>query len=95
MAGVVFVEALPVDFINPGSVLFVGLGLTFALLGLLSTYLGMNLRWAYIPAAVLLLLGLVVVTPFTGGFAVIWPLALIGIGAFLVLRNVRAPQQGR
>lgn len=89
LAGVVFVESLPGDFINPGSVLFVGLGLTFGLLGLLSTYLGVNLRWAYIPAAVLLLLGLVIVTPFTGAFAAIWPLALIGVGAYLVLRNVR------
>ena len=38
----------------------IGLGLTFGMLGLLSTYLGVNLRWAYIPAAVMLVLGLIV-----------------------------------
>ena len=74
-------------WINPGSVLFIGLGLTFGLLGLLSTYLGVNLRWAYIPAAVLLVLGLIVVTPFAGGANFVWALALIGVGAFLVLRR--------
>ncbi len=76
-------------WINPGSVLFIGLGLTFGLLGLLSTYLGVNLRWAYIPAAVLLVLGLIVVTPFAGAANFVWALALIGVGAFLVLRRSR------
>lgn len=74
-------------WINPGSVFFVGLGLTFGLLGLLSTYLGVNLRWAYIPAALLLVFGLVVVTPFSGAANFIWALALIGVGAYLVLRR--------
>ena len=49
--------------------------------------LGVNLRWAYIPAAVLLVLGLIVVTPFAGGANFVWALALIGVGAFLVFRR--------
>ena len=87
VAGVAAIDVLPFRFINPASVLFIGLGLTFGMLGLLSTYLGQNLRWAYIPAAILLVLGLVVVTPFVGSLAWLWPLALIGAGAYLILRR--------
>ena len=87
VAGVAAIDVLPFRFINPASVLFLGLGLTFGVLGLLSTYLGQNLRWAYIPAAILLVLGLVVVTPFVGSLAWLWPLALIGAGAYLILRR--------
>ena len=87
VAGVAALDALPFAFINPGSLLFIGLGATFGVLGLMSTYLGQNLRWAYIPAAILLVLGLVIVTPFVGMLGWVWPLALIGAGAYLVLRR--------
>lgn len=87
VASVAAIDVLPFRFLNSGSVLFVGLGLTFGLLGLLSTYLDRELRWAYIPAAVLLVLGLVVMTPFVGAIAWLWPLVLIGAGAYLVLRR--------
>ena len=92
LAGVVVVTSMG-GFINPATVLFVGLGLTFGVIGLLSTYLQTNLRWAYIPAAVLLVLGLVVVTPFGGAFAMVWPLLLIAGGAFLVLRHAARGKQ--
>lgn len=87
VAAVAAIDVLPVRFLNSGSVLFVGLGVTFGVLGLLSTYLNQNLRWAYIPAAILLVLGLVIVTPFVGTLAWLWPLALIGAGAYLILRR--------
>jgi hypothetical protein len=87
VAGVAAVSNSGLSFLNPASVLFVGLGLTFGLLGLMSTYLNTNLRWAYIPAAVLLIMGLVIFTPFVGALAWLWPLALIGVGAWLVLRR--------
>jgi hypothetical protein len=73
--------------INPASVLFVGLGLTFALLALMSTYLNTNLRWAYIPAAVMLIMGVVIFTPFVGALGWVWPLGLIAGGAYLILRR--------
>lgn len=91
VAAVVAVANSSLDILNPGSVLFIGLGLTFGLLGLMSTYLNTNLRWAYVPAAVLLVMGIVIFTPFVGALAWIWPLALIGGGAYLVLRR---PRQG-
>jgi hypothetical protein len=87
VAGVVLVEEANIAFLNPASVLFVGLGCTFGLLGLMSTYLDTNLRWAYIPAAIMLVLGIVIFTPFAGTLAWIWPLALIAAGAWLILRR--------
>lgn len=91
VAGVAAIDATPSHFVNSSSVLFIGLGATFGVLGLLSTYVGQNLRWAYIPAAILLVLGVVVVTPFVGSLAWLWPLALIGAGAYLVLRRPATP----
>lgn len=87
VAGVVVETNSGLNLLNPASVLFIGIGLTFALLGLMSTYLNTNLRWAYIPAAVMLIMGLIIFTPFVGALAWVWPLALIGVGAWLLLRR--------
>lgn len=90
VAGVVVVDNTGFAFLNPASVLFIGIGLTFGLLGLMSTYLNTNLRWAYIPAAIMLVMGVVIFTPFVGALNWVWPLALIGVGAWLVLRRPQA-----
>lgn len=90
VAGVVVVSNTGFAFLNPASVLFIGIGLTFGLLGLMSTYLDANLRWAYFPAAIMLIMGIIIFTPFAGSLAWVWPLALIGAGAWLVLRRSQA-----
>lgn len=90
VAGVIAVANSGLDFLNPASVLFIGIGCTFGLLGLMSTYLDTNLRWAYIPALVMFVMGIVIFTPFVGALNWIWPLALIGGGAWLVLRRPAA-----
>ncbi len=87
VAGVVLVNQAGVSFLNPASVLFIGLGITFGLLGMMSTYLNTNLRWAYIPAAIMLVMGVVIFTPFVGALGWIWPLSLIAGGAYLILRR--------
>jgi hypothetical protein len=87
VASVVLVTQAGIGFLNPASVLFLGLGITFGLLGLMSTYLNTNLRWAYIPAVIMLVMGIVIFTPFVGALGWIWPLALIGGGAYLILRR--------
>lgn len=87
VAGVVAVSNSGLGFLNPASVLFIGIGCTFGLLGLMSTYLETDLRWAYIPATVMLVMGVVIFTPFVGALNWIWPLALIGGGAYLILRR--------
>jgi hypothetical protein len=67
--------------LSGGSVLFAGVALTFAAYGLappLETHRG----WAFWLAGMCLVLALV-----TGGVAWAWPLALIGMGAYLLLRR--------
>jgi hypothetical protein len=70
---------------NSGGVFFVGLGLTFVLVGLLA-----RMRWAYIPAAVLLLLGFFVGTPFVGVTEYIWIGILLIAGAAMVVSAFRS-----
>jgi len=69
-----------------GGLFFMGIGLTFALLGLIPNT-GANLRWAFIPAGILILFGLVLSMAATGAINYIWPVLLILAGIFLILRN--------
>jgi hypothetical protein len=64
-------------------VFFVGLGLTFILVGLLA-----KMNWAFIPAAVLLLLGFFLGTPFVGVMEYIWIGVLLVAGGVLVISAV-------
>ncbi len=70
---------------DTGGVFFVGLGLTFLLVAMLA-----NHKWAYIPAAVLLLLGFLFGTPFTGVFQFIWIGVLLAAGLVLVVTSLIA-----
>lgn len=67
-----------------GSVFFIGLGLTFLLVALLPNPIA-NTRWAYIPAAVLVLIGAFAASTAVAGLSnYIWPLALIAVGLGLI-----------
>ena len=68
-----------------GGVLFLGLGLTFGLLYFLPTPRG-RMWWALIPAAVLLVMGLLITVAAFGGFQFLAALALILVGLYLLLR---------
>jgi len=68
-----------------GGVFFVGLGLTFLLVALLA-----RMKWAFIPAAVLLLLGLMLGTPFVGVFEYAWIGILLIAGLALVISAARS-----
>ena len=70
--------------VDSGGVFFVGLGLTFVLVALLA-----KMKWAFIPAAVLLLLGILVGTPFVGVMEYIWISILLAAGVILVVSAVR------
>ncbi|MBL7162646.1 MAG: hypothetical protein ISS57_08575 [Anaerolineales bacterium] len=70
-------------------VFFIGLGLTFALVGILPTSQG-RMTWAFIPAGVLLLLGLFTATPLVPLINYLWPVALILLGGYFIVRNIRA-----
>ena len=71
-----------------GGVLFLGLGLTFGLLSFLPTPQG-RMKWALIPAAVLLVMGLLITAATTGILAYLWPSALIVAGLYLLFRMFR------
>lgn len=71
--------------VDTGGVLFVGLGITFLLVGFLA-----NLKWSYIPAAVMLLLGILLGTPFVGLFQFVWIGVLLVAGVLLILSSLRS-----
>jgi hypothetical protein len=69
---------------DSGGVFFVGLGITFVLVALLA-----KMKWAYIPAAALLLLGYFVGTPFVGVLGFVWIGILLVVGVILVASAFR------
>ncbi len=71
--------------IEIGAVFFLGLGLTFALLAFLPTPEG-RMKWALIPAGVLLVMGLLITAAATAIINYLWPAALILGGLYLLFR---------
>jgi hypothetical protein len=82
-----FDELGPRSF-DSGGIFFIGLGVTFLVVALIGRESGRNLRWAYIPAAVLLVMGILIGTSFVDAINYIWPLALIVGGGVLIWRNL-------
>jgi hypothetical protein len=83
----VMTEAYGVN--DSGGVFFVGLGITFLLVAWLA-----KMKWAFIPAAVLLLLGFFLTyflgTPFAGVTQYVWIGVLLIVGAILVASAIRS-----
>jgi hypothetical protein len=85
-------DALHLRAIDSGGILFLGLAVTFALLGILPTG-GRKMNWPWIPAAVLLVMG-VLITFSSGGFGnYVWPVVLILVGIFFLTRNMFSKSQ--
>lgn len=71
-------------WVSSGSLFFIGLGFTFFLVALLPNPFG-KMRWAYIPAIVLVLIGGLIGSQFTAGaIGYIWPAALIFAGLLVI-----------
>ena len=68
-----------------GGIFFLGLGLTFAVVAILPTPHG-QMKWAFIPAGVMIVLGLLITAALSPLINYIWPVALILAGLFLVFR---------
>lgn len=73
------------NIVETGGIFFVGLGLTFLLVALLA-----KMKWGFIPAAVLLLLGFFLGTPFVGVFEYAWIGILLLAGIVLVISAARS-----
>lgn len=72
---------------DEGGILFIGIALTFLLLSSIRTPDG-RMTWALWPAGVLGLLGIFILAGSTSLARFIWPIALVGAGAYLVARNL-------
>ncbi|MEE9188637.1 MAG: hypothetical protein V3U36_04645 [Anaerolineales bacterium] len=75
--------------LESGGVFLIGLGLTFGLIGLVPTEQG-RMRWAFIPALVLLVIGLLILLASINLFSLIWPLGLIALGLLIIYFVFRA-----
>jgi hypothetical protein len=67
-------------------IFFLGLGLTFVLVAVLPQERE-KMRWAFIPAGVLLIMGIIFTATAFSAFKVVGPAALIIVGAYLVFRT--------
>lgn len=75
--------------LESGGVFLIGLGLTFGLVGLVPTEQG-RMRWAFIPALVLLIIGSLILLASINLFTLIWPLGLIAMGLLIIYLVFRA-----
>jgi hypothetical protein len=81
--------ASTLEGVETGGIFFLGLGLTFGLLAFLPSPEG-RMRWAIIPAAVLLIMGLVIMAAAVEILNYLWPAALILVGVYLIFRVARS-----
>jgi hypothetical protein len=75
------------ELIDIGSVFFLGLALTFGLLGVSPTPQGRQ-KWALIPAAALLAVGILTMAAMADVLRYAWPVALIVAGAWAMFRTL-------
>jgi len=81
--------------VETGGVFMLGLGLTFLLVAVLPNE-RRQMKWAFIPAGILGLLGLFIMAAAEELLKIIGPVALIALGAWLLFRYFRprpAPPQ--
>lgn len=97
-AGVLISIGLVVGFSSmlPGELtagfFFLGLGATFAILASVPTPDG-KMRWAWIPAVVMLIMGLALLVIAEAVFRIIGAMGLIVLGGYLIYRTLRIPDQ--
>lgn len=65
---------------------FLGLGITFLLVALLPGA-AHNTKWALIPGGILTVLGLALFAPVLNIVNIAWPIILIGLGVFILIRT--------
>jgi hypothetical protein len=87
LAAVAAVDEMSRGLLDSGGVFFIGLGLTFLVLALLPKAADRDLRWAYIPAGILMVMGFFIGTPLIGWIGTLWPVALILGGIYLIVRR--------
>ena len=74
--------------VDTGTIFFLGMGLTFLLVYILPNPVG-QMRWAIIPAAVMLVLAVIVGMESYRSLQYLWPVVLILVGGYMVFRYAR------
>jgi hypothetical protein len=73
---------------DAGGIILLGLGVTFAILARLPG-LQVEMRWAWIPAVVLGLIGIFILAASSDIHGYLWPIALILLGLIFIWRTIR------
>jgi hypothetical protein len=71
-----------------GGIFFLGLGITFVLVAVLPTSVG-QMRWAWIPAGILGLMGILILIAAENLINYIWPSVIILAGIWLIIRSIK------
>jgi hypothetical protein len=87
IAVVAIMDSYTTDLAN-GGIFFLGLGLTFAVVALLPTT-DRHMNWAWIPAIILGIMGILIFVAAENLINYIWPSALIFTGIILITRSLR------
>ena len=74
-----------VNGFETGSLLFIGLAMTFALVALLPAN-GQHMTWPWIPAGILFVFGALILFNTSQWGRYLWPVMLIVVGAVIILR---------
>jgi len=85
VSSVVFFEGINVPF-DTGGLMLLGLAVTFLLVSFTENHSRRNM-WALIPAGVLAVIGLSILLASMSILGYVWPLALVAVGAYFVLRS--------
>ncbi|MCS7061783.1 MAG: hypothetical protein RMN25_11550 [Anaerolineae bacterium] len=72
--------------LESGALFFLGLGLTFGVVALIPTPHG-RMSWAWIPAGILGLMGVLIMLALGSLLNYVWPVALIAAGVYLLVRS--------
>lgn len=71
--------------VDTGGYFFIGIGLTFFLVAILPTPHG-QMKWAFIPAVVLLVMGVLITAAVQESMVYVWPVLIILVGGFLIYK---------
>lgn len=78
--------------IDAGFIFFIGLGLTFLLIFIVPPKTG-RMTWPLIPAAILIIMGVILATPYVGLLNYLGPAALILGGGYFLFRSIRRTEE--
>jgi hypothetical protein len=84
----IIIDTLTTGF-DAGGIILLGIAATFVVLALLPG-VQVEMRWAWIPAVILGLIGILVLAESSNVIGYLWPAALILAGLFFIWRTVRA-----